>query len=144
MDMSGNVGAFSEPMSNAQEKAKEAFQKGSSMLGEAGEFTKANVEAMIESGKIFAEGMQEMGSTLVAEGRTAFETMSTDAKELAAAKSPAEYLKMQSDIMKKNLDSAVAYSSKNSESMLKILSDSMAPLSGRFNVAMEKARQTSI
>ncbi len=143
MDMSANLTSFQDAMAQAQTKAKEAFEKGTTMMGEASDFTKGNVEAVMESGKIFAEGLQSFGSELVSEGRTAFEAMSGDIKELAAAKSPTDFFKLQGDMMRKNFDSAVATSSKNSEAMLKLMSDAFAPISGRVSMAMEKARTTT-
>lgn len=144
MDMSANFSTFQDTMAEAQAKAKEAFEKATGMFGDASEFAKGNVEAMIESGKIFSEGVQEMGTTMAAEGKSAFETMSADMKELAAVKSPTDFFKLQSEMMRKNFDSAVAYGSKNSEAMLKLMSDSMAPLSGRVSMAVEKVRQAAI
>lgn len=144
MDMSNNFAGLQTAMTDAQLKAKAAFEKSTSVLGEVTEFTKGNVEAYVESGKIFAEGVQSIGSELVSEGRTAFEAMTGDIKELAAAKSPTDFFKIQSDMVRKNFDSAVAHSSKNSEAFLKLFSDSFAPISGRMSVAMEKARSVSI
>jgi len=141
MDMSANFSGFQDAMGQAQAKAQAAFEKSSSMLGEAGEFAKGNVEAMIESSKILAEGVQEIGGAMVAEGRTAFESMTGDIKELAAAKSPTDLLKLQGEMVRKSFDSAVAYSSKNSETFLKLMNDAFAPLSGRVSLAVEKARQ---
>jgi phasin family protein len=143
MDMSANFSGFQGAMSEAQAKAQAAFEKSSNMLGEAGQFAKGNVEAIIESGKILAEGAQEIGSSLVAESRTAFEAMTGDIKELAAAKSPADFLKLQSDLARKSFDNAVAYGSKNSEAMLKLMNDVFAPISGRVSLAVEKARQVA-
>ncbi|MEW9854943.1 phasin family protein [Novosphingobium sp. M1R2S20] len=144
MDMSANFNGFQGMMSEAQAKAQEAFEKSTSMLGEVSEFTKGNVEAVIESGRIFADGCQDMSTALITEGRTAFETMTADVKELAAAKSPTDFFKIQSDMVRKSFDTAAAYGSKNSEAMLKLMSDAMAPISGRMNVAVEKARQTAM
>lgn len=143
MDMSANISSFQTAMTDAQAKAQAAFEKSSSMLGEAGEFAKGNVEAVISSSKILADGMQEIGGTIVAESRTAFESMTGDIKELAAAKSPTDFLKIQSEMVRKNFDNAVAYGSKNSETFLKLMSDVMAPLSGRVSLAVEKARQVA-
>ncbi|MCT2397989.1 phasin family protein [Novosphingobium mangrovi (ex Huang et al. 2023)] len=144
MDMSANFSGLQDVMTEAQTKAKDAFEKSTKMLGEVGDFTKGNVEAVMESGKILAEGVQSMGSEIVSEGRSAFETMTGDIKELAAAKSPTDYFKIQSDMMRKNFDSAVAYGSKNSEAMLKLVSDAIAPISGRVSMAMEKVRSASL
>lgn len=144
MDMSNNfAGGVQDAITEAQARAKEAFEKSNTIFGAYTEFAKANVQAMIESGKIFADGVQDMGTNLAAESRAAFETVSGDVKELAAAKSPAEFLKLQSEMVRKNFDTAVAYGSKNSEAMLKLASDAMAPISSRMSVAVEKARQST-
>ena len=144
MEMSPNFSGFQDAMTEAQAKAKAAFEKSTSMLGEVSDFTKGNVEAIMESGKILAEGVQGIGSELVTEGRSTFETMTGDIKELAGAKSPTDFFKIQGEMMRKNFDSAVAYGSKNSEAMLKLMSDAMAPISGRVSIAMEKARSVSV
>lgn len=144
MDMSANFSGFQDAITEAQAKAKAAFEKGTSMFGEVTDFTKGNVEAVIESGKIFSEGVQGIGSTLIAEGRSSFEAMTSDMKDLAAAKSPTDFMKLQGDLLRKNFDSAVAYGSKNSETMLKLFSDAMAPISGRVSLAVEKVRQASV
>lgn len=143
MDISANFAGFQDAVTEAQAKAKAAFEKSSVAFGEAGDFAKGNVEAVIESGKIFADGLQGFGSELVAESRTAFETFTGDIKELAAAKSPTDFFKLQGDILRKNFDSAVAYGSKNSEAALKLFSDTIAPISGRVSVAVEKARHVA-
>ena len=144
MDMSANFTGIQEAMSEAQAKAKAAFERGTAVLGEVTDFTKGNVEAVMESGKILADGMQGIGSEIVAEGRATFESISGDIKDLAAAKSPSDFFKIQGDMLRKNFDSAVAYGAKNSEAMLKLMSDAVAPISGRVSVAMEKVRQTSL
>ncbi|WJM27237.1 phasin family protein [Novosphingobium resinovorum] len=143
MDMSANFTGFQDAITEAQAKAKAAFEKSTSVLGEVSDFAKGNVEAAVESGKIYAEGVQAMGSELVSESRAAFEKMSGDIKELAAAKSPTDFFKLQSDLVRKNFDTAVAYSSKNSEAMLKLMSDTFAPISGRVSIAVEKARSAA-
>ena len=98
---------------------------------------------MSESGKILATGIKDMGTTFVGDSRTAVETMTSDVKELAAVKSPSDFVKVQSDIVRRNLDSAVTYGSKNSEAMLKLATEAFAPISGRFSLAMEKLRKAA-
>ncbi|MEE4453818.1 TIGR01841 family phasin [Novosphingobium resinovorum] len=143
MDMSANFTGFQDAVTEAQAKAKAAFEKGTSVLGEVSDFAKGNVEAAVESGKIYAEGVQALGSEFVTESRAAFEKISGDIKELAAAKSPTDFFKLQGDLARKNFDTAVAYSSKNSEAVLKLFSDTFAPISGRVSIAVEKARSAA-
>lgn len=132
-----------DAVKGATAKAKTFAEKSQAGLGEVGEFAKGNVEAMVASTKILASGMQEMGKGYVAEAKTAFETMTTDAKDLASAKSPTEFFEKQSAILKKNVDAAVAKSSKSSEAMLKLANEAFQPLSTRMSLAMEKVKKAA-
>lgn len=134
---------LTEAASEAQDRAKAAFEKGSALFAEAGEFSKGNVEAIVESGKILASGLQDLGKGYVTEGKSAFETMTADAKELAAIKSPADFFKLQGEIMRRNFDAVVATGSKHSEALVKLANESIAPLSTRVSVAIEKVKQAA-
>jgi phasin family protein len=132
-----------DAVKDAAAKAKTFAEKGQAGLGEVSEFAKGNVEAMVESTKILAGGIQEMGKGYVAEAKTAFETMTADAKDLASAKSPTEFMEKQTAIMKKNFDAAIAKSSKSSEAMLKLVNEAFQPLSTRMSLAMEKVKKAA-
>jgi phasin family protein len=129
-----------DAIADAQEKAKAAFEKSTASLGEITEFTKGNVEALVESGKILAAGAQDLGSTYVADSRAAFETLTAEVKELASAKNPTDFVKLQGDLMRRSFDAAVAAGSKNSEAMLKLVNEAFAPISGRVSLALDKAK----
>lgn len=127
----------------AQAKAKEAFDKGAATFGEYSEFSKGNLEAVVASGKILASGMQSLGTTLVADGKTAFETLTAEVKELAAVKSPTDFFKLQAAFLRRNFETAIANTSKNSETVLKLASEAAAPISARVNLAVEKVKQAA-
>jgi hypothetical protein len=130
-------------VADAQTKAKIALGKGNAVLGEASEFTKGNVEAVVTSGKILAAGFQDMGKSYVAEGKAAVETVTADVKALAAVKSPTDFVQLQSTILRRNVDQAIALSSKNTEAMLKLVSDAFAPISARASLAVQKIKQAA-
>lgn len=134
---------YTNVMSEMQTRAKDAYEKGTSAMGEVTEFTKGNVEAIVESGKIVAGGVQDIGKTYADEAKTAFETMTADLKEMAAIKSPTELFQIQGKIMRRNFDAMMANSSKSSEAMVKLANDAFAPISGRANIAAEKMSKTA-
>ena len=138
---------FTKPINEAigefQTRAKEAYEKSSETLAEATEFAKDNIEAVVESGKILAGGAQDLGKTYVEEAKSAYETLTSDLKELAAVKSPTELFQLQGKIARRNFDAMVAASSKNTEAMIKLYSEAFAPISGRVNVAAEKLTQVA-
>ncbi len=121
-----------------KDKAKAAYEKGSSLAGEVGEFTKGNLEALVESGKILASGAQEIGRDYVDESKSAFETLTADLKKIAAVKSPTEFFQLQGELTRRNFDSAIAFGSKSSEKFVKLSNEAFAPISNRVSVAVEK------
>lgn len=137
------TGKVKDAMTDAQDRAKLAFEKGQALFGEAGEFTKANVEALVESGKVLAAGMQDMGKDYVAGAKTAFETVQADIKDLSAVKSPADFFKLQGEIMRRNFDAAVASGSKHSEKAVKIAGEAFAPIQNRVAKAIEMVKQAA-
>lgn len=140
MDVTASI---KEAVSGAQEKAKDAFAKTSAAASEYGEFAKGNVEAFVESGKILASGLQEMGNTFVADSKTAFETATADVKAFAAIKSPTDLFKLQTELLRRNFDTAISYSTKTGEAMAKLTNDAFAPISGRVSLAVEKLKKAA-
>ena len=132
-----------ETVAEAQERAKAAFEKSQALFGDAGEFTKGNVEALVESGKVLAAGMQDLGKDYVAEAKTAFETVQADIKDLAAVKTPADFFKLQGEILRRNFDAAVASGSKHSEKVVKVAGEAFAPIQSRVSLAIEKVKQAA-
>lgn len=133
---------FTKPIADAfgeyQTRAKAAYDKSAEVATEVTEFAKGNVEAFVESSKIFAAGAQSLGKSYVEEAKSAYETLTGDVKELAAVKSPTELFQLQGKIARRNFDALVATSSKNTEAFLKLATDAFAPLTGRVEIATEK------
>nr|WP_315478116.1 phasin family protein [uncultured Sphingorhabdus sp.] len=118
-------------------KASEAAEKGKKFAAEAVEFNKANVEAVVEAGKIVAKGAQEMGKTNMEFAKKNFEDVQVAVKELTAVKSPTDFVKLQGEMARKGFDTAVAQGSKNTEAMVKLLSEMFQPISNRIAVTTE-------
>jgi phasin family protein len=129
-----------EMLADVQARAKETYAKSTVLATEATEFTKANVEAVVESGKIFFAGAQELLKDNVETGKTVIETVTEDAKKVAAVKSPTELMQLQGEIARRNFDALVAYGSKRTEAWVKLYNDAFAPISNRVSVAVEKVK----
>lgn len=130
-------------LADVQTRAKTAFAKTSELTADAGEFTKANVEAVVESGKIFFSGAQELLKDNVETGKTVIETVTEDAKKVAAIKSPTELMQLQGEIARRNFDAMVSYGSKRTEAWVKLYNEAFAPISNRVSVAVEKVSKAA-
>ena len=134
---------FTEAMSEMQSKAKATYDKSTEAATEMTEFAKGNVEALVESGKVYAAGVQDLGKAYVDEAKSAFETLTADVKEMVAVKSPAELFQLQGKLARRNFDALVALGSKNTDAMMKLASESFAPISGRISLAVEKVSKAA-
>ena len=132
-----------DSVKDVQARAKTAFAKSQALFGDAGEFTKGNLEAIVASGKILATGVQAMGKTYVAEVKSSIETVQADAKELRTVKSPSDFVKLQSTMMRKYFDNVVAYNSKSAEAALKLANEAFQPISSRVSLAVEKVKKAA-
>ncbi|MEE4317536.1 MAG: phasin family protein [Erythrobacter sp.] len=127
-----------EMLADVQTRAKTAYAKTTELAGEATEFSKANVDAVVESGKIFFAGAQDIVKSDIETGKTVLETVTEDAKKVAAIKSPTELMQLQGEIARRNFDALVAFGSKRTEAWVKLYNDAFAPISNRVSVAAEK------
>ena len=130
-------------MKDAQDKAKAALEKSQASLGEMSTFAKGNVEALVESTKILATGLQDLTKGYVSESQAAVTAMTTELKDLAAVKTPAELMEKQTALIKKQFDAAMAASSKTSEAMLKLATEAFQPISNRVSLAIEKIKEAA-
>jgi phasin family protein len=127
-----------ELAADVQERVKTAYSKAGEFAGEAGAFNKANVEAVVESGKIFFEGAQTLVRENVETGKTVVETVTADAKKVAAVKSPTELVQLQGELARRNFDAVVSFGSKRTEAWVKLYNEAFAPISNRASVAAER------
>jgi phasin family protein len=132
-----------EVFADVQTRAQTAYAQTTVLASEATEFTKANVEAVVESGKIFIAGAQELLKDNVETGKTVIETVTEDAKKVAAVKSPTELMQLQGEIARRNFDALVSYGSKRTEAWVKLYNEAFAPISNRVSVAAEKIKKAA-
>lgn len=121
-------------------KAKDAMSKTSKIAEEAVEFNKANLEAIVEAGKIAAKNLEVLGQEGVTYARKSFEDTTAALKGYTAVKTPADFFKLYAENSKKAFDAAVAQTSKTSELVVKMANDSFAPISNRVSVITSKMK----
>jgi phasin family protein len=127
-----------EMAADVQARVKTAYAKSGEFAGEFGEFNKANLDAVVESGKIFFNGAQALVREDVETGKAVVETVTADAKKVVAVKSPTELFQLQGELARRNFDALVGFGSKRSEALVKLYNDAFAPISNRVSVAAEK------
>lgn len=123
---------------DATERAKTGFVRGQQTIAELGEFGKGNVEALVESSKIAAKGVESMTKDAAAYVRASFEEAQGQARSLASAGSPTEFMKLQGDFARGSFDRMIAETSRATEAMLKLAGEVAQPISNRMALAVDR------
>jgi phasin family protein len=129
-----------EFLKDAQAKAQDAFAKSGETAKDVLAFHKANAEAVVESAKAAAAGLQTAAQDGVALTRKHFEDSVSHVKALTALRSPADLMKAQADFVRTQFDAGVAEISKASEFGVKLAGDVIAPLQNRYAVVAEQVK----
>jgi phasin family protein len=129
---------FQTIFAEANERSQELVKKSQKVAEELADLARANVEAVVEAGRVATEGARSIGQDVVAKQRDSFEQAADAIRSLAEAKSPTEYLQLQGDFARASFDRAVAESSKLTESLVKLAGEAFQPLSNRASANAER------
>ena len=129
---------FQNLFADANERGQDFAKRGQKVAGELADLARANVEAMVEAGRVASEGARALGQEMVASSRDGVEKTADAIRSLAEAKSPTEYLQLQNDFARASFDRAVAETSKLTESLVKLAGEAFQPLSNRATANAER------
>ena len=129
---------YQDIFADVGERGQKLAAKSQRTAEEVTELAKANVEALVEAGRIAAAGAKSIGQDVLASGRDGIEQASDAVKTLAEAKSPAEFFQSQSEVARASFDRFVAESSKLTERVVKLAGEAAQPLQNRASLNAER------
>ncbi len=129
---------FQSMFAEANERSQDLVKRSQKVAEELADLARANVEAVVEASRVAAEGARSIGQEAVSSSREGFEQAADAIRSLAEAKSPTEYLQLQSDFARASFDRAVAESSRLTESLVKLAGEAFQPLSNRATANAER------
>lgn len=129
---------YQQFVAEAGERSQQLAAKSQKAAEELSELAKANVEAIVEAGRIYAGGAKALGQDVIASGREGIEQASDAVKTLAEAKSPAEFFQIQSELARAQFDRFVAETSKLTERVVKLAGEAVEPLQTRASLNAER------
>lgn len=132
---------FQAIFAEAGERSQQVARRSQKAAEGIADLARENVEAIVESGRIAAEGARSLGQDLVATTRDGVEQAADAVRTLAEAKSPTEFVQLQSELARASFDRMVAQSSRMTESFVKLAGEAFQPLSNRASVNAERLNQ---
>jgi phasin family protein len=130
--------AFEKLFTEASERGDEAVKRSRKAAEELADIYRGNIDAFVEAGRIAASGVQSIGQDIVAKSRDSIEQTANTVRSLAEAKSPTEFLQVQSDYARTAFDRFVEESSSLTESVVKLAGETFQPISNRASANVER------
>lgn len=121
-----------------QTKVKEGMEKAMKTAEEFVAFSQGNVEALIKSGQIWATGVQDLSKHIASAAQASFEESMSAFKALTSVKSLKDAFDLQANFARSQIEKTLAESGKLTDASFKLTEQTLAPLTARVNVAVEK------
>jgi phasin family protein len=132
--MSGAVAGFEKTQAEVKANMEKAMRTAEEFMS----FGQGNVEAMMRSGRIWAEGVQDLGKSFAATAQAQFEQSMSTFKALAGVKSLKEAIDLQANLARSSVETAVNETSRFTDASLKLAEQAFAPITQRVTMAVEK------
>ena len=133
-----NAAPFQTMFAEAGERQQAAVKRSQKALEELTEVSRANVEALVDASKIAVEGARSFGQDVVETSREGVEKAADAVRALAEAKSPTEFMQLQSEFARAQFDRFVAESSRLTETFVKLAGEAIQPIQSRATVNAER------
>ena len=126
-----------------QAKVKEGVEKAMKTAEEFVAFGQGNLEAFAKSGQIWAAGVQDLQKQFAATAQASFEEAVATFKAMSTAKSLKDAFDLQASLARGAIEKTLAESGKLSDASLKLTEQTLAPITARVTLAVEKFAKTA-
>lgn len=127
----------------ASTRTREAMDRGVKSFEELNEFTRGNVEALVQAGKAAAQGFETLAQGAVEFSKKNLEEGTAAVRTLAAAKTPNEFFTASNEFAKSYFDNVVAEMSRVTETSLKVMGEVFEPLQNRAAIAADRIKSAT-
>lgn len=117
-----------------------AAERTQDAMREMAELARGNADAFAEATRVALEGFQTLSGEWAQFMRAQVEEASNWSKRYAAIKSPTEFVELSREATQAGVDAMVQQSSKSTELALKLANETVAPLSNRMAIALDRLK----
>ena len=129
---------FEKLISEATVRGEEAAKRSRKAAEELADITRANVDAIVEAGRIATNGAQSISQRVISKSRDNVELAANTVRSMAEAKTPADLLQLQAEFVRGYFDRIVEESSSLTESMVKLAGETFQPIQNRATQNVER------
>ena len=121
-----------------QAKMKEGVEKAMKTAEEFVSFSQGNLEAFVKSGQIWAAGVKDLQKQFAATAQASFDESVTAFKAMSSVRSLKDAFDLQTSLARASMEKAMAESGKLTDASVKLTEQTMAPITARVTLAVEK------
>jgi phasin family protein len=103
-------------------------------------YSHSNIEAIMKSGQVWAAGWQNISNTMAAATQAHFDQTLSNWKALISVKSLKEAMDLQASLTQTSFQAAFAETGTLTDASMKLVEQTMAPITERLTLAMEKLK----
>jgi len=129
---------FQSMFAEAGERQQAAVKRSQKAMEELTEVSRANVEALVDAGKIAVEGARSFGQDVVETSREGLEQAADAVRAFAEAKSPTDFMHLQTEFARAQFDRFVSESSRLTETFVKLAGEAIQPIQSRATLNAER------
>jgi phasin family protein len=127
-----------EALEPNQVKVKKGIEMAMKSAEEFVTFSQGNVEAVVRSSQIWTAGVQDLSKQVAASAQASFDETIATFKALTSVKSLKDAFELQASFARSALGKAMAESGKLTDASFKLTEQTLAPITARVSVAVEK------
>ena len=127
-----------EVLKPTQAKVKEGMEMAMKTAEEFVTFSQGNVEAVVKSSQIWTAGVQDLSKQVAATAQATFDETLANFKALTSVKSLKDAFELQASFARAAMEKAMAESGKLTDASFKLTEQTLAPITARVGVAVEK------
>ncbi len=136
--MKDNAANAAAGLTETQTKMKDGMDKAMKTAEELLAFNQGNLEAVMKSGQIWSAGMQDLSRQMAATAQASFEETVSTFKALSGVKSLKDAIDLQASLARSTLEKSFSESGKLTDASFKLAEQTLAPLTARMTLAVEK------
>lgn len=129
---------YDQAIATAREQVGKAFPQAADKFDDFATYNKANLDAALAAGAIFAKAIETFGQEVMTYNQKAVEDGVANAKKLLGCKTLQEVIEVETEFARANFDRLVTESTKISELVTKVANETAEPLQARLNDTVEK------
>ncbi len=123
--------AYEQMNANASETLRKGYERSVGVMGEMGELSKKNMEAVAESTKITTKAMEDIGTRYADFSRGTFERGMEAAKSMTSAQSVQEAMEMQAGYAKSFMETYLEEVNALTGRFASMVKDASAPINAQ-------------